>query len=460
MLLAPLLLAAAATAIDGDLALRHASQLAALGPHPWGSPRNTFAAEYVAAQFRAVGLGEVRLQPFEAGGIRGANVIGVLRASGPDFVVVGAHHDTAPGAPGAYDDGGGVGVVIEVARVLAGSGSRARTVVVASFDGEEAWATGKGTTVGSRAYVASLGTEARHLAAAFIVEMSGYPQGRPSLQTIAYADPKRPGGAVVAPGWLVRASLDGSRGSGSPFVVGDPLIPWLYQAGVRACRADFYGDDLSFLQAGLPAVFASDSSFSSFYPWYHQPGDSADRLSAEALARMGAAVLGSVQRLLAEPRGPESDPTWFAAFGRVIGPLPIMALAVLSVLPGLIAARKAGGPALPARMIHAALFGFLVFARPIPALWVFLFPNLLPRIRWPGARRPWAVFLAFLPALALLTLGVVAWLRGFVHGVFVSVPEGVAALLALLLLFVGRSGPPAPRFKKTKRPLRRPPQPL
>jgi hypothetical protein len=452
MNVAPLLLAAA-VAIDGDAALRHASHLAALGPHPWGSPRNTFAAEYVAAQFRAAGLGEVRLQPFETAGIRGANVLGVLRAGGPRFVLVGAHHDTAPEAPGAYDDGGGVGVVIEVARALA-KAPRSRTIVFASFDGEEAWATGKATTAGSRAYVSSLGAEARDLDAAFIVEMCGYARGTPVLQTLAYPDPRRPGGAVVAPGWLVAASLDGSRAEGAAFGVGDPFIPWLYQAGVRAFRADFYGDDLSFLQAGLPAVFATDSSFSTFYPWYHLPGDTADKVDATSLGRMGTAVLGAVRRILSEPRVPETEPTWFAAFGRVLGRAPLAALALLSVLPGLVAALRAGGPPRAARLVHACLFGFLFYVRPIPALWVFLLPNLLPRIARPGARKAAAVLLAFSPALALLALGGLAWLRGFVHATFVTVPEGVAALVAVLLLFVGRAGPPAPRFKRARGPVR------
>ena len=51
-MLPPLLLAAA---LDGEAALHHASALAALGPHPWGSPRAPVAAEYVASQFRAAG---------------------------------------------------------------------------------------------------------------------------------------------------------------------------------------------------------------------------------------------------------------------------------------------------------------------------------------------------------------------------------------------------------------------
>jgi len=44
------------------------------------------------------------------------------------------------------------------------------------------------------------------------------------------------------------------------------LLSWLYQPAVRAFRVRLYGDDLSFLQEGHAALFASDSSFSFFYP--------------------------------------------------------------------------------------------------------------------------------------------------------------------------------------------------
>src|SRR3989304_2585460 len=108
-----------AASVDGQAALRHASALAALGPHPWGSPRNQAAAAYVAAQFREAGLDAVELAPFERHGVQGTNVIATLRAPGDEFVLVSAHHDTAPDAPGAYDDGGGVGILLELARGLA-----------------------------------------------------------------------------------------------------------------------------------------------------------------------------------------------------------------------------------------------------------------------------------------------------------------------------------------------------
>ena len=106
-------------------------------------------------------------------------MIGVLRAPGPEIVVVGAHHDTAPDAPGAYDDGGGVGVLIEAARAWAREPARTRTFVFVSFDGEEAWSTGKATTAGSRAYLKELGPEARNVVAAFVIEMCGWKGGTP-----------------------------------------------------------------------------------------------------------------------------------------------------------------------------------------------------------------------------------------------------------------------------------------
>src|SRR5438552_6148987 len=279
-LLGVLLLAAA---VDGEAALRHAAALGSLGPHPWGSPRGRAAAAYVAAQLRQAGVSDGHFDEFEVKGVRGVNVVGSVRGTGRGTVVLGAHHDTAPDAPGAYDDGGGVGVVIEVARVLAHGPAPPRTVLFASFDGEEAWSTGHGTVTGSRAFVRGLGAGARDVTAAIVVEMCGWRGGTPVLHPIAYADPLRPGRQVIAPRWLVSAALSGARAAGAPLRVGDPRLPSLYQAAVRTFRIRFYGDDLALLQAGVPAGFASDSPFPPFYPCYHQPGHTADHLDAAAL---------------------------------------------------------------------------------------------------------------------------------------------------------------------------------
>jgi len=428
----PLLGLLLAASVDGSAALGHAAALAALGPHPWGSPRDQAAAQYVAAQMRAAGLDEVALETFERGGIGGVNVIATLPSHGEEFVLVGAHHDSAPGAPAAYDDGGGVGILIELARVLAQERTRPRTIVFASFDGEESWAAGKGETAGSRAHLERLGARARDLVAAFVIEMSGWAGGTPQLHPIAYADSREKGRSVIAPGWLVQAALSGSREAGVPLGVGDPRLAWVYQAGVRTFRVKLYGDDLSFLQSGRPALFASDSSFSAFYPYYHQATDTADKLDAAALERMGNAALGVVRALARGRRGPAEEPQWFAAFGRVIGLPALLALGAASLLPGLWLGLRAGGWVLASRTLQAAVFGLLLWLYPVPTLWLLLAPNVL----LPVARARWATLLAAAPLAALVALGSVAWYRGAVAGVWLPPWAIAAVILALTLAFV------------------------
>ena len=445
---AALLLAAS---VSGEAALRHASRLAALGPHPWGSSRVTLAASYVESQFREASLQEVRLQPFESHGVPGVNVLGVLRGPGKEFVVVAAHHDTAPDAPGAYDDGGGVGVLIETARVLAADKQRTRTIVFASFDGEEAWSTGKTTVAGSRAYVKALGADARDLVGAFVVEMCGWRGGTPGFQALAYADPLREDGSVVAPRWLVETSARGARAAGAAFAFGDPLIPWLHQAAVRTWRATYYGDDLAFLQARLPAVFVSDASFTRFYPDYHEPTDTADRLDATALERMGRAVLGAVRAIEVAPRGGPAEPHWFSAFGVMIGATPLVLIGVASLVPGVRLALRAGGRARMARLLHALLFGFLLYRNPVPALYALLLPNLLPL----APRRAWSLALSLLPAVSLLGLGALAFHRGFVSGTFLTTWDQAAAAGAMALALVPIAATGSASKASTGRRLRR-----
>jgi len=447
MTLLPALVLAAA-AVDGQAALRHASALAALGPHPWGSPRGRFAAEYVAAQFRDAGLQEVRLEEFVDGGVPGINVIGVLRAGGPDRVVVGAHHDTVPGSPGAYDDGGGVGIVIETARVLARAAARPRTLVFASWDGEEAVSSSSATTTGSRAFVKALGPEARNVVGAIAVEMSGWSGGAPALHPIAYSDPVRPGGSVICPRWLAAAVESGARQRSAPLAVGDPLISWLYQPAVRTFRVNLYGDDLSFLQAGVPALMLSDSSFTRFYPWYHQADDTADKLDPAALARMGQAVLGAVEALSRTPRGELHEPAWFAAFGWFASGTVLLGAGAASLVPGLLRAVGSGGAFFAARLIQAALFLVLLWRHPVPALWVFLLPNLISALG--RGVLPWAV--ALLPAVALAALGGAAASRGQVGGLWLGTWEVGVAIAALALLVPAPGGPRRPVRKTRRRP--------
>jgi len=424
-----------AATVDGQAALRHASALGALGPHPWGSPRNQAAAEYVAAEMRAAGLTAVEMQGFEAKGIRGTNVVATLKGPSDEVIVVCAHHDTVPEAPGAYDDAGGVGVMLEVARVIAAQPLRARTFVFASFDGEEGWVQGA-PVAGSRAYVERLGAGARRIVGVLDVEMSGWAAGTPLLQPFSYADPRRRGQTVIAPAWLVRTALEGSRAAGSPLGVHDPWLSWIAQPASRAFVGPFNGDDLAFLETGIPAVTFTDSSFTAFYPHYHQATDTADKLDPAALERMGVAVLGAARALDRSTGRQGSQPSWFAAFGHVFGGTTLLALGVLSLLPGLRAGFATGGPGLGARLVQAGLFGVLLWRRPVVAVFTLLLPNAL----LPMGRRRLGTLVALAPFAALLVLVAVGWWRGMLLGTWLAPWEMAAFLGALVLAFLRPPG--------------------
>jgi Peptidase family M28 len=212
--------------------------------------------------------------------------------------------------------------------------------------------------------------------------------------------------------------------------VGDPWLSWVYQPGVRTFRATFYGDDLSFLQASVPALVVSDSSFSSFYPWYHRPGDTADKIDAAALARMGDGVLGVLRTLDRVARGPAEEPDWFAAFGWVVGRAVLFGLGLVSLVPGLRLGLRAGGIGLAARLLHAVLFLVLLWRHPLPALWIFLLANVLV------AGAVWKRALGLVPPGVLVAAGVVAWRREMVDGLWLAPWEVAIAAFALALAFV------------------------
>ena len=436
MVLPPLLLAAALV-IDGESALRHASQLSALGPHPIGSPRSRFAAEYVAAQFRQAGLQEVRLQEVESKDARGANVLGVLRGPGPDLIVLAAHHDSAQDSPGAYGSSGAAAVLIEAARVLAGQRDRPRTIVFASFDGREPSLGGRGG-LGARTYVQSLGREARQVVGVFVVDRAGR-KGIPTvLETTAYPDPLRPGAVLVSPAFLVRATVLGAKAVGETVAAGDPSWSWLYQAGARAFRLADAGDERPFLEAGLPALRLSGRRFLAADAHDQTPTDTADKLDPDALAQTGRVVLGAVTALQNTARAEGAEPDWFLRFGQVASRGALLAAGAVSLLPGLLLAARAARLSLMLRLVHAALFGVLLYVQPVLAVFAFSLWNVVTAF----GLRLWRLAMGALPIVALLAFGGLVWARGVANGVLPALLELLLAVVVavLALASAGRRG--------------------
>ncbi|GJM45235.1 MAG: aminopeptidase [Gemmatimonadota bacterium] len=129
-----------------------------------GSPGLDLARDRVRDWMSAAGLapgaGDAQwLQSFPGpGGEPLANVVGVLKGSGPEWIVIGAHYDGlglgAPGSefdgqvhPGADDNASGVAALLRIGAALAAATDLERSIYLVAFSAEESG------TLGSRFFV-------------------------------------------------------------------------------------------------------------------------------------------------------------------------------------------------------------------------------------------------------------------------------------------------------------------
>jgi hypothetical protein len=136
------------TAPDGEFSSARAAKHVALisrEPHPCGTPEHLRVQQYLIGEFEKAGL-EVRLE--EVPSIRAIspdkelvplkNIVARLPGtSGTKAVLLSAHYDTNPRAPGAGDDSSGVAVLLETARALRAGRRLKNDVIVLITDGEE-----------------------------------------------------------------------------------------------------------------------------------------------------------------------------------------------------------------------------------------------------------------------------------------------------------------------------------
>jgi Zn-dependent M28 family amino/carboxypeptidase len=194
--------------------------------------------------------------PVPAG--RTANVVAEppgFRADRP-HLLVGAHLDTVPQAPGAEDNASGVAVLVELAR-LASAAPPPLPVVFVAFGAEEPRGPGDARHhYGSRAYVAAL-PSARRAALAGMVSLDR-----------------------VGTGGHVRVCTGGR----SPATVQRRLVAAAQRLDVPARRCENRASDhWSFEKAGLTVARVGGVP----YPQYHSARDRPGVVRAAQLSRVG-----------------------------------------------------------------------------------------------------------------------------------------------------------------------------
>src|ERR687896_1649650 len=140
----PLPSSAPASEFSAERAFSHVERIAER-PHPVGSAANADVREYLVGQLAALGLRptvETTTSVQPADGVtslaRVSNIQARIEGTDPTgHVVLVAHYDSAPNAPGAADDGAGVAANLEVARALTSGPPPRNDVDILLTDAEE-----------------------------------------------------------------------------------------------------------------------------------------------------------------------------------------------------------------------------------------------------------------------------------------------------------------------------------
>ncbi|WP_042146765.1 M28 family peptidase [Paucisalibacillus sp. EB02] len=251
--------------IDVSKIYDHISHLAEeIGPRVAGTEGEWAAVQYIADQYRQLGL-EVSIQEFQfqrgSTTITSHNVIATKKAhknhDTGQIIYVGSHHDSVPGSPGASDNASGVGVNLELARVL--SNMQTDTEIrFLTFGGEEFGLRG------SRHYVSTLSEEELDRSVGmFNFDMVGSANA----------------------GDMIMFTVDGERNTITNLAASSSLRVFEPLTYGRVGRSDHQ----PFHDAGIASAAFS---YAPLEPEYHQPTDTIEKLSMEKLENM-AYVVGS-----------------------------------------------------------------------------------------------------------------------------------------------------------------------
>jgi hypothetical protein len=261
------------------------------------------AADSIEARLRPMGLSVVR-RPFPYADRTYYNLEVEWRGTdrAEDVVVVGAHYDTAEGAPGADDNASGVAGLLEVARYLARRAAPARTVRAVFFASEEPpfFAT---EWMGSAAYAREAKARGDRILAMLSLETIGYydttsgSQRYPPPFSLFYPDQGRFIGFVgdIGSGSLVRRTLAAFRRA-APFPSEGAAAPsWVSGVG--------WSDHMSFWTHGYRAIMITDTApFRN--PYYHTTYDTIDKLDFDRMARVVRGIFAVVDDLAGSPADP------------------------------------------------------------------------------------------------------------------------------------------------------------
>ncbi len=300
--------------VSGKKALAHVEEIVAFGPRPSGSDALEQSRRYIESVLEEYGW-QVKRQVFKTrtpeGPLEFTNLIARFgREEGeklfktPGRGLLCTHYDTKAFQGfefvGANDGGSSTGLLIELARVLAGRPEIARDIELVFFDGEEALGTSITKTdglFGSRFYAKGL----------VVVSEKKRPRWGVLLDMVGDKDLKIRAGVQI-PGLNLREMPIKDQPEHKIDSVAvrtslDQMTVWLLESAEELGHRSKVGISPNYITddhiplniaAGIPTIDLIDFDFD----YWHTPGDTLDKISAESLEISGKVTLLLVEKYL------------------------------------------------------------------------------------------------------------------------------------------------------------------
>jgi Zn-dependent M28 family amino/carboxypeptidase len=258
------------------------------------------AVDYIRQVWTSQGW-SVSTEPFEVAGGPVVNVVVEQKGAGrPEaIVVVGAHYDTAPGSPGANDNGTGVALLLETARALKDETLHTTLRYVAFVNEESPYYFTE--HMGSRVHARRARQRGDHIVGMISLETLGYyssargTQRYPFPLGLFYPDSGNFLAVVanVRSRALVQQFLRHFTATSDFPVEGAATFQWI--PGVS------WSDHWSFWTEGYPALMLTDTA-PFRYPEYHSSIDHSDRITPKAFAGAADGIIRAIRGLTASPQ--------------------------------------------------------------------------------------------------------------------------------------------------------------
>jgi hypothetical protein len=305
---------APASEFSSRRAFQHIQAIAAK-PRPAGSPEIAEVRAYLERTIDAMGLArttQTARVPQKNGRVfEISNVAARLKGAGPPAqkaVLLMAHYDSVPDAPGACDDGSGTATLLETLRALKAGPLPQRDIIALFTDGEEIG------LIGGKFFVGQ--------------SRGGWGDGHPWMPDVGLVlnfDAAGNRGPCCLfetsdqNGWLIREFA-----RADPVAIGNSLLPVVYR--MTGANTDMN----NFLAAGVPGL---NFLFFEGKGCYHTPLDNLSNLDGRSLQHQGSHALTLARHFgnLDQDDPREPDVIYFNPLGRWFISYPVTWVRPLAV---------------------------------------------------------------------------------------------------------------------------------